>query len=841
MIYRLFRTPVTMFSILVLLLLVALGGGRCCLAQQSSWQDRPVTGRSEIVDALTLQYAQAEDVGLASGNEILAGFTVLIKQSVEQKDTLMELLAEQQTPGSGRYRRWLTPSEYTEKFGSPSESVTRAVSWLTAEGFTGISLSGNHSTISFSGRTSQIEEAFSTQIHRYRVQNREYLGNTTPLSIPRSMVSYVQEIRGPHQSQLFSRSLPRRISSTPQWSSADNARHFVTPSDVLRIYDFAPLTASGYTGKGQTIAIVGQSDVDSADLARFRAAAGLSVLRFSSILVPGTGVSIRRPGDEFESDLDLEYASAVAPDSTVILVHTGSDTSYNVFDALLYAIEQNIAPIISISYGMCEADISEAEIEVFERALIQASAQGISIFAASGDLGATACESKADTIAKRGLAVWYPASSRYVTAIGGTMFDEVQENSFWSAHNDGADGSSLAYIPEKGWNETGTTKNGTILGSGGGASILFVKPAWQSGFGVPSDFARDVPDFAFDAGSIHDSYLFCSSDPVVPVQNSCAHGFLDGSSTNFTVSGGTSFGAPIAAGMAAVINQRLSLARSGAFASFVYTLATRNREVFHDITSGDNRQPCSFGSDGCGSDGYAGFVAGPGYDQVTGLGTPDAAKLANALAGANSESAAGQSPLLAAFRLKSSPVDTHLPDTIASVITVIPGPFYTGEVAFSLTSDNPALLSGGCYSIPNAMIESDANARSLLLIAFSNTGCRSLRASQNGNVHGFHSSTETANASRSYQPAAGERYRKERFTLGLIEACGVLYLTGVRRRARCNAAVLIAAFTVVPFISGCGTTVTTRENQAIGYDVILVGHSVAEPMATTSLRIHFDN
>src|SRR4029077_16256921 len=110
--------------------------------------------------------------------------------------------------------------------------------------------------------------------------------------------------------------------------------------------------------------------------------------------------------------------------------------------------------------------------------------------------------------ASQGLAVDFPASSPYVTGAGGTEFNE-NGHTYWSATNNATAGSAISYIPEMTWNDTATDK--VLSSSGGGASILFAKPSWQQGAGVPADGFRDVPDIALNASPDHDPYLICSA------------------------------------------------------------------------------------------------------------------------------------------------------------------------------------------------------------------------------------------------------------------------------------------------------------------------------------------
>ena len=181
----------------------------------------------------------------------------------------------------------------------------------------------------------------------------------------------------------------------------------------------------GIDGTGLTIAVVGQSDVSLTDLRAFRSAAGLPVKDPTVVIPPGDadpGIQ-SATGDESESDLDLEWAGAIARNANILFVTASATSDNGVQDAITYAIDNNVAAVLSTSYGACETDFTTAEFQAFNTVLQQASAQGMTVVAASGDAGATACDtSPTQTSASHGLAVDFPASSQYVTAVVGTRF-----------------------------------------------------------------------------------------------------------------------------------------------------------------------------------------------------------------------------------------------------------------------------------------------------------------------------------------------------------------------------------------------------------------------------------
>ena len=227
---------------------------------------------------------------------------------------------------------------------------------------------------------------------------------------------------------------------------------------------------------------MGETQLIPAQVTNFRGAAGFaSTAAPTQFLVPTSanpGVSLP---DIDEAQLDVEWSGAAAQGATILFVY-----STDVFNSLTYAIDNKVAPILTISYGLCESSWGTSVLASDNKLLAQANAQGQTVMAPTGDAGGTDCDVAG--VATEGLNLDFPASSPYVTAAGGTMFsgDVSNPSGFWNASN-GANGSSATqYIPEQPWNET-TASGGLDSGGagGGGASAFFSKPAWQIGTGVP--------------------------------------------------------------------------------------------------------------------------------------------------------------------------------------------------------------------------------------------------------------------------------------------------------------------------------------------------------------------
>ena len=408
--------------------------------------------------------------------------------------------------------------------------------------------------------------------------------------------------------------------------------------------------------------MVGQTQINTSDIDAFRTAAGLPARtssNFQQVLITGGGSGFK-DGDEVEANLDLEWSNAVARKATILYVFAGANsTTKNVFDALAFAIDNNLAPVISTSYGNCEANLT-GFVSTLQQGAQQANAQGQTITAASGDSGAGDCETATATSATHGPAVDAPASVPEVTGIGGTEFNggaagdpagalsgtapntTAAATTFWSGTTSTTDNlsSALSYIPETAWNDNtqSIAAGGGLSASGGGKSLVFSKPSWQVGAGVPNDASRDVPDVSLSASPNHDGFLICSQSffaSATPAVTSCTTGFRASDGSSLAVVGGTSVGAPSFAGIVALLNQKTGSNGLGNINPTLYSLAASNPGAFHDITTGDNNVPCTAGSKGCPTKApfQYGFTAGVGYDQVTGLGSVNVTNLANAFAG----------------------------------------------------------------------------------------------------------------------------------------------------------------------------------------------------------------
>ncbi len=534
----------------------------------------------------------ANDAGKVEDSFTLPAITLAFQPSAAQQSALNELLAAQQNPASPDFHKWLTPEQYAERFGVSANDLAKTSAWLRAQGFQISGAARGRNWLKFSGSAAQVKQAFGTEIHRYNVNGQSHYANASEPSIPAALSAIVSGVRGLNDFHMKPR---LRKAMAPRLTSG--GEHFIGPGDFAAIYDVTPLYNAGVDGTGQKIAVVGQTDIRVGDITAFRSKFGLPALNLQQVRAGADpGIS---SGDLPEADLDIEWSGAVAKNASIVYVY-----SDDVWNSALYAVDNAVAPVITMSYGECEqSDL--ADLPGFRAAAQQANAEGITWLAAAGDSAAADCEDQGASLAQDGLAVDVPGSIPEITSMGGTEFMEGS-GGYWSAA-----GNAISYIPEMVWNDTAL--DGELAGGGGGTSVYFSRPGWQTGPGVPNDAFRHVPDLSLSASADHDGYYV----------------YTGGSGNYF---GGTSVAAPTMAGIVALLNHYLvstgiqQQPGVGNINPALYRLAQSAPGVFHDVSAGNNAVPCAIGSPDC-TTGTMGMNAAANYDTASGLGSLDAANL----------------------------------------------------------------------------------------------------------------------------------------------------------------------------------------------------------------------
>jgi subtilase family serine protease len=669
--------------------------------------------RAVLAHSRTPRVRAAEDLGALAPETRVSGVTLVFRRSATQEAELQQLLSGLQNSSSPMYHQWLTPSTFAARFGVADADILTAGDWLTAHGLHVDNIASSRDRITFSGTAAQLQSAFGAELHHYQVDDTVHLAPAADLTLPAPLAAITAAVL--HLSDF--RPLPAwqvNTRVTPNYTDSSTGAHYLLPPDLGVMYDFVPANIatnqSSITGTTQ-VAVVGQSYVNmgpDGPLYNF-GIYSTSVGPYTNaipILVPGSGVEAISLGDEAESEIDLEYINTAGASPGPFFVFVGDNRTYSVLDALSFVITEDLAPVVSISYGVCEPLMIATELNQWNALFEQAAAQGQTVVASAGDSGSTACAREnavtgITTAQQEAPAVSFPASNPYVTAVGGTQMTAgtfaAGNTQYWGPFAYSASPESLlSYVPEEAWNE-GSAQNG-ILAGGGGSSSYYLRPPWQSSYpGMPAGTYRLLPDIALQSSVASPGFVFCTSDASLFAQegqtSSCSNGLL-GSNGRVTTAGGTSFAAPIFAGIVALLNTAQRGAGLGNINAQLYNLAAvpaAYASAFHDITSGTIA--CVAGAE-CNPVGQEGYAAKTGYDEATGLGSIDFNQLLAAWPPAATSSLAPTE-----VNISATPSNVAAGEAISLQITVGPYieanafPVPTGalSVAIDNTVANPSL------------------------------------------------------------------------------------------------------------------------------------------------------
>lgn len=584
------------------------------------------------------------DLGTAPASLPMQRMLLVLKRSPEQEHALRTLLDDQQDKNSPNYHKWVTPEQYGKLFGPSDADMQTITSWLQSHGFE-VGATKGRSVLEFSGSASQVQEAFHTTIHKYVVNGEQHWANSSDPMIPTALTPAVAGVytlhnflKKPHyrlakEKGIITPGKPPRI-------NLQGGGHALSPGDYAAIYNINPLYNASPTpinGNGISIGIVGRSDIQLSDIQQFESLFGGSSI-LPQVIVNGPDPG-DLPGDDVEATLDVTWSGAIAPGAQIIFVNSAiTDTTDGVTLSELYIVENNLTNIMSASFGGCEANFG-GDASGDNAIARQAAAQGISFFASTGDAGAEGCDDPNFESAAQGpVSVDLPAAAPFVTAVGGTQFNENGNDAiYWNSTNGAGGESALKYIPEDVWNEscaaTSCGNNANIAAGGGGISTIFPKPNWQSvvtGTGTLTN--RAIPDLALTAAG-HDAYALC---------------FLGVCAQNeFFLISGTSASTPSFAGIMALVDQQMGITtgntRQGLANYVLYPLAAAQEAnanlsghcngsstsvtintgcVFNDVTVGNNAVPDTQFTSTL-------YPAAVGYDPASGLGSVNAANLVN--------------------------------------------------------------------------------------------------------------------------------------------------------------------------------------------------------------------
>lgn len=640
------------------LLLTAALDARCVDAATADLVTTQVdsTKRTALPGHAVAWARAANDRGAVPSSQALTHLRLALKRSPERQQAFDAFLREQRDPASPNYQHWLTPSEIGERFGATQSDIDAVSDWLRSQGLTVDAVSNNRLQVRFSGSAAAVGAAFRTELRYFQATSTEKrMAPTAEPQIPAALAGAVDAVLGLSPARFR----PQHYASAVRSAQAGAPRpaltncndqgqceHYVTPGDFAKIYNLPP----GYDGSGRSIAILGRARVNDADIRNFGARTNVT-MKMPSVIVPPDGVdpgpaattcsttgtpSCDNPSDvvkdQSEATLDVTRAGSVAPGADLKLIVSAAKGDVDGLNyALDYAIDHQplVAEIISISFGTCEADNSQATADALDQLFAQGAMQGQSIFVSSGDAGAGDCADYFTTPPSNPMrSTNVLCSSGHVTCVGGTSFG-LGTDPYWSSGNGAGYTSATGYIPEGAWNEPYDHADKLqVAATGGGVSVYLPKPSWQSAPGVPGAQGRYVPDVSF-ASSLKNGYFGC----MAASQGSCAVG-SDGF-FHFVLWGGTSAAAPSMAGIAALLNQSRGSAQGNLNPTLYALGANSGNGVFHDVTvQSSGVSGCSVGTASlCNnslpsptslSGGLQGYLIGPGYDLATGLGSIDA-------------------------------------------------------------------------------------------------------------------------------------------------------------------------------------------------------------------------
>ena len=456
--------------------------------------------------------------------------------------------------------------EFAAKYGADNEAVIKAKRFASENNLVVSEISVERRIVKLRGTAADMMRAFEIKLDRYEHQGHQYRAQTGALQLPADLSGSVEAVLGLDNRRQAKTNYRVRPDADPEAVLLAGGTSY-SPREIAALYEF-PLDV---TGAGQTVAILEQGGgYKPADLKKYLASLKIPEPNVTLVLVDdGKNAPTGRPlSADGEVMMDIEVVAAVAPGAKIVVYFT-ANTSQGLYDALTTAIHDKVnqPTIISISWGSAESAWDPRAMTAFDLAAQDAAALGITICVASGDHGS------ADNVADGGNHVDFPASSPHVLACGGTSLQTAKG----------------VITSETVWND------GATLGAGGGGfSIQFPLPAWQSSLKIspPSGGGRGVPDVS-GVADLKTGYKV----------------MVDGKSL---VLGGTSAVAPLWAGLIALLNEKLGK-QLGFLHPILYALP--EAEDFRDITAGTN----------------GAFSAGTGWDPLTGLGSPSGDRLMKAL------------------------------------------------------------------------------------------------------------------------------------------------------------------------------------------------------------------
>jgi kumamolisin len=487
---------------------------------------------------------------------------------LRNQEELESLIARMYDPSDALYKKYLSTSEFIERFSPTQEDYDKVIAYAKSLGMKVVTTHPNRTLLNVSGQVKSIEKAFNVQLSLFKSPGGRifYAPNKNP-EVPSSIASIIKTIVGLDNYNVWKPLYHKKEISLTAGSHAypSGPSGGFAPGDIVKAYNI-----SNTDGTGQSIALFELASYQASDINTYTSQFGLPNANLTNVLVDGGSSS----GIDAEVTLDIELALALAPNSQ-IYVYEGPNSNQGVLDTYNKIATDNLAKQVSTSWGSGEnledSSYLQSESAIFQ----QMAAQGQTIYAAAGDSGAY------DNYANNNdqdLVVDDPASQPYVVGVGGTSLT--------------VDSNTGAYVSESVWNDG--LGNGA---GGGGVSTVWPIPTWQQNVStVYSKTNRNVPDVALNADTNTGYAIYFSG--------------------SWQIYGGTSCAAPLWAAFTANVNQQLQSNQSPAL-GFVnpalYTIGTGSSygHDFNDVTTGNNLY----------------YQAGVGYDNASGWGSFNGANL----------------------------------------------------------------------------------------------------------------------------------------------------------------------------------------------------------------------
>jgi subtilase family serine protease len=610
--------------------------------------------------------------------------TVNVWLKLHNQQQLDKLVEGQKQRGSGNYHQWITQDQFNASYGPTSQEVNSVSNFLSAQKLTVLSVAENNMYVKAQGTAAALEKAFHVQIHNYKLNGASYRSNTDDPSTSNAAGGLIAAVTGlddygfqpnvvtPLAAEggavpinataalpngLFFEGQCFRSKETHTFTSGTTTAVYTgnrygsditsgfghlppcgySPSEVQAAYNMGPLYAGGFDGTGETIVITdafGSATIQE-DAQVFSAIYGLPPVNLQIAKAPGLSNNPKdvKLGWDGETTLDVEWAHAMAPGAAIVLVLATDRASLD--EAINYAVVHHLGNTISNSWSSIEGLGNPAQFDRVNRILEMAAVQGIDVNFATGDNG--------DEVVQVGFpTVDFPASSPFATGVGGTSLS-LAPNLFQTGW-----GNNLTRI-----SETSALQNapvnppvslGFVFGAGGGASSIYARPSFQSGLSIPGN-TRLVPDIAMLA------------DPYTGVEIIQTIG----GQLTVGVIGGTSLATPLFSGIMAVAAQKAGHGL-GQAAALVYNLpvgaitdivpssspgnvtgkingtpftadqlaaplgnTTGYESALYNSPFSTRWFVITFGTD-------TSLTTAPGWDNVTGMGTPNGVNFVNAIA-----------------------------------------------------------------------------------------------------------------------------------------------------------------------------------------------------------------